>query len=86
MRDMQDMKVWDREVWAPEDYDAIYKIAQSPTLLHFTPFLPNRKNISKKYQTSKPPIRYPKSAFQTLFARVFNHLAGCIWGYLPMGI
>jgi hypothetical protein len=28
----------DREVWPPEDYDAIYKIAQSPTILHFPPF------------------------------------------------
>jgi hypothetical protein len=31
MPDMQDRKVWkvwDREVWPPEDYDAIYKIAQ----------------------------------------------------------
>jgi hypothetical protein len=33
-----DRKVWDREVWPPEDYDAIYKIAQSPTMLHFPPF------------------------------------------------
>jgi hypothetical protein len=31
-------KVWDREVWPLGDYDAIYKIAQSPTSLHFPPF------------------------------------------------
>ena len=46
---MQDMKVWDREVRAPGHYDAIYKNAQFPTLLHFHPFLPNQKNISKDY-------------------------------------
>ncbi len=32
-----DRKVWDREVWPPEDYDAIYKIAQSPTMLSPNP-------------------------------------------------
>ena len=31
-------EVWDREVWQPEDYDAIYKNAQLPTILHFHPF------------------------------------------------
>jgi hypothetical protein len=35
---LADMKVWDREVWPPGHYDALYKIAQSPTLLHFPPF------------------------------------------------
>jgi hypothetical protein len=52
MPDMQDRKVWevwDREVWPPEDYDAIYKIAQSPITLHFPPLLPTHKNISKVY-------------------------------------
>jgi len=52
MPDMQDRKVWkvwDREVWPPEDYDAIYKIAQSPTILHFPPLLPTHKNVSKIY-------------------------------------
>ena len=56
---LEGLKVWDREVWPPEDYEALYKSAQSPTLLHFPPFQPNQKNISKKYQTiqtSKPPI------------------------------
>jgi hypothetical protein len=42
-------KVWDREVWPPEDYDAIYKIAQLPITLHFPPLLPTHKNISKIY-------------------------------------
>ena len=49
------LKVWGWEVWPPEDYDAIYKIAQSPTILHFPPPRPNIKNISKiyfAYQTS----------------------------------
>ena len=60
MPDMQDRKVWkvwDREVWPPEDYDAIYKIAQSPTILHFPPLKPHLKNISKIYPVdnySKP--------------------------------
>jgi hypothetical protein len=34
---LEGLKVWDREVWAPEDYDAIYKNAQLPTILHFPP-------------------------------------------------
>ncbi len=42
-------EVWEREVWPPEDYDAIYKIAQSPTILHFPPPRLNLKNISKIY-------------------------------------
>jgi hypothetical protein len=42
-----DRKVWDREVWPPKDYDAIYKNAQSPTTLHFPPLRPKLKNISK---------------------------------------
>jgi hypothetical protein len=42
-------EVWGWEVWPPEDYDAIYKIAQSPTILHFPPPRPNIKNISKNY-------------------------------------
>ena len=42
-------KVWGWEVWPPEDYDAIYKIAQSPTIPHFPPPRPNIKNISKIY-------------------------------------
>ena len=55
MRDMRDMrdrkvwKVWGWEVWPPGDYDAIYKIAQSPTILHFPPPRLNLKNISKIY-------------------------------------
>ena len=56
MRDRKVWKVWDREVWPPEDYDAIYKIAQSPITLHFPPLLPTHKNISKiyfAYQTSQ---------------------------------
>jgi hypothetical protein len=43
------LKVWGWEVWPPEDYDAIYKIAQSPITLHFPPLLPTHKNISKIY-------------------------------------
>ena len=35
----------------PEDYDAIYKIAQSPTMLHFPPHKLKLKNISKIYFT-----------------------------------
>ena len=46
---LEGLKVWGWEVWAPGHYDAIYKNAQSPTLLHFHPFLPYQKNISKDY-------------------------------------
>jgi hypothetical protein len=46
---LRGLKVWDREVWPPEDYDAIYKIAQLPITLHFPPLLPTHKNISKIY-------------------------------------
>ena len=88
------MKVWEVwgfeglgwEVWPPEDYDAIYKSAQSPTLLHFPPFQPNQKNISKYYfvyakpynpinQPSKPYLRgYPKDT-ATPYS---NHPSGSI--------
>ena len=44
-----DRKVWDRGFGPPEDYDAIYKNAQSPTTLHFPPLRPKLKNISKIY-------------------------------------
>ena len=46
---LEGLKVWGWEVWPPGHYDALYKNAQLPTLLHFHPFLPNRKNISKDY-------------------------------------
>jgi hypothetical protein len=55
MPDMRDRKVWgvckvwDRKVWPPGDYDAIYKIAPLPTILHFPPPRPYLKNISKIY-------------------------------------
>ena len=49
MRDRKVWKVWDREVWPPGHYDAIYKIAQSPTTLHFPPLLLTHKNVSKIY-------------------------------------
>jgi hypothetical protein len=47
--DMKVWEVWDRGFGPPEDYDAIYKNAQSPTTLHFPPLRPRLKNISKIY-------------------------------------
>ena len=49
MRDRKVWEVWDREVWPPGDYEAPYKSAQSPTMLHFAPPRPHLKNISKIY-------------------------------------
>ena len=66
-------KVWDRKVWPPEDYDAIYKNAQSPTILHFPPPRLHIKNISKiyfayakPYKPSNQPSKPYLSGYQTI--------------------
>ena len=80
MRDRKVWKVWGWEVWPPEDYDAIYKSAQSPTILHFPPPRPNIKNISKIYFAIKPLHLVSNQTFSTIFRGYLQTiLSGVYW-------
>jgi len=91
---MQDMKVWDRKVWAPDITKPLKKALNSPlysTFLHSYPIekisVRNIKppNLHKRYQISLPnPIC---EGIQSIC--LVGYGAICLWGYkglLTMGV